>query len=434
MCEKQYDVVVLGAGFAGITAARELKNYGRRVLVLEARDRIGGRAWTADLNGTKVELGCTWIHWFQPYVWAEFQRSGLELHEDPWFPPITIWADGQPHALAFDRFREILMQTWRAFAQTGDFGPLMERPWDLMSLENARELDAKSVQDVIDQMDLDPIEKSAFSAEIATQMNALPKDVGYLSQLRWWSASGWDVGLMIDCLARYKVDSGVTSLITYMAERAGLDIRLNAPVAKVDQTGDKVVITMRDGSSVTASKVVCALPMNCLKDVTFVPALSEDKLALSREEHAAKGMKVLFQTEGEAEGHAIVAPPGAPINLINPIRIEGETRTYVGFGTDGAAFDPTDLNAVNAVLASLQPDLQATCCTGHDWSRDEFARGTWHMPRPTQNLRTAEAFASPDGHVHFAGDYLARGWVGFMDGAIESGITTADNVETALRG
>lgn len=88
---------------------------------------------------------------------------------------------------------------------------------------------------------------------------------------------------------------------------------------------------------------------------------------------------------------------------------------------------------MNAVLGSLQPDLRATACIGHDWSNDEFARGTWHMPRPTQNLRTAQAFAAPEGHVHFAGDYLAKGWVGFMDGAIESGLTTAEQVETALR-
>lgn len=434
MIEKQIDVAVLGAGFAGVAAARELKRYGRKVVVLEARDRIGGRAWTAELNGTKIELGCTWIHWFQPYVWAEYQRAGLELHEDPWFPPITNWVEGERHSMDFDRYREILVQSWRSFAGDTDMDHVMERPWNLDTLENARELDAKSVQDVIDEMDLDPVEKAGFTAEICAQMNALPKDVSYLSQLRWWSASGWDLGLMIDCLARYKLETGVTSLITYMAERAGLDIRLNSPVATVDQTGDGVVVTMRDGSSVSAARVVCALPMNCLKDVEFLPALDDEKLALSREEHAAKGMKVLFQTEGEDTGHAVIAPPDAPINLLNPIRIDGARRTYVGFGTDGTAFDPNDLDQVNGILASLHPDLKATACKGHDWHNDEFARGTWHMPRPTQNVRTAEAFARPEGRVHFAGDYLGTAWAGFMDGAIESGLATADAVETGLRG
>lgn len=430
---EEFDVVVIGAGFAGISAARELAGYGRKVAVLEARDRIGGRAWTSELRGTKVELGCTWIHWFQPYIWREFVRSGLHLHEDPWLPPITLWVDGAPRSLPFDRFREILQRVWSAFAGDTEFGPVMARPYDLGALDNAAELDAKSVQDVIDSLGLTPEDKAAFEAEICTQMNAKPADVSFLSQLRWWSASGWNVGLMIDCLARYKLEEGVTALITQMAERARLDIRLETPVASIDRTGKTVIVTARDGRRFAAKAVICAVPMNCIKDIRFLPDLNAEKLRLSREEHAAKGMKVLFQTEGEAEGHAVVAPTGAPINLLNPIRIDGDRRTYVGFGTDGAAFDPENLDEVNRVLASLHPDLKAVATTGHDWSNDEFARGTWHMPRPGQNLRTAAAFAEPEGHVHFAGDYLAKGWVGFMDGAIESGLLTADAVETALR-
>lgn len=429
-----YDVIVLGAGFAGVTAARELKNNGRKVLVLEARDRIGGRAWTSDLDGHKVELGCTWIHWFQPYVWAEFARSGLKLHEDPWLPPITIWVDGKPQTIEFSEFRKALQSAWKKFTGDTEEGPRLDRPFSLEAIDDAEELDKLSVQDVLDSMDLSPLERAAFAAEVAAQTNAPLEESGYLSQLRWWSISGWDIGLMIDCLARYKIDSGVTSLITYMAERANLDIRLNSPVASVVQDDAGVTATTRDGRSFTAKKLVCALPMNCVKNVAFTPTLSEEKLAVSREEHAAKGMKVLFRTEGEATGHAVISPPGAPINLLNPIRIEGDTRIYVGFGTNGAAFDPKDLDAVNAVLAGLHPELKAVSTTGHDWANDEFSLGTWHMPRPTQNVRIAKAFEAPEGNVYFAGDYLGRNWVGFMDGAIESGLLTADSVETALRG
>ncbi|GJE44739.1 flavin monoamine oxidase family protein [Methylobacterium soli] len=430
---QEFDAVVLGAGFAGIAAARELKRQGRKVVVLEARDRIGGRAWTSRLGSHKVEMGATWIHWFQPYIWAEFIRAGLTLHEDPWLPPITIWVDGKPQGIAFERFRQILQDCWSVFAQDGETGHRMELPYDLDSLDGAAALDDLSVQDVIDGMNLTPVERVAFRAEISVQMNALPEDVSFLSQLRWWSASGWQIGLMIDCLARYKVEEGVSRLIEIMAERAGLDIRLDSPVARVDQTGDRVVVTTRDGRTFTAGRVVTALPMNCIKNVAFAPPLSEAKMALSHEEHAAKGMKVLFQTEGEPTGHAIVAEPDAPLNLINPIRIEGETRIYVGFGADGQAFDPTDLDAVNRVLSDLHPDLKAVAATGHDWSTDAFSLGTWHMPRPGQNLRVAQAFAEPEGRVFFAGDYLAKGWVGFMDGAIESGLLTADRVEESLR-
>lgn len=432
MNDEIFDVVVIGAGFAGVTAARELKNYGYKVVVLEARDRIGGRVWTSELEGHKVELGATWIHWFQPYIWAEFVRAKLALHEDPFLPPITVWVEGEPQALEFMRFREILQDVWKRFASESELGHLMERPYESDSLEDRQALDEKTVQDAIDELDLSPLEEAVFSAEISVQSNAIPADVSYLSQLRWWSASGWDLGLMIDCLARYKPDSGNSALIGHMASQSKLDIRLNSAVSKVDQTGERVVVTSSDDRIVRGRKVVCALPMNCIKNVEFTPSLAEAKLALSREEHAGKGLKVLFTTENEPVGHTVVAPPGSKLNLLNPIREAGSTRVYVGFGTNGKAFDPKNLDEVNQVLADLQPNLQATATTGHDWNADEFSLGTWHMPRPGQNVGVAKAFAEPEGSVHFSGDYLAKGWVGFMDGAIESGFLVADEVHGTL--
>lgn len=432
MANQVFDVIVIGAGFAGITAARELQNFGYKVVVLEARDRIGGRVWTTELGGHKVELGATWIHWFQPYIWAEFVRSQLTLHEDPFLPPITVWVDGTPQELEFTRFREILQDTWRRFASESEMGHLMERPYEFDNLPDRHALDEQSVQEVIDAMDLSPIEEAVFSAEISVQSNAIPADVSYLSQLRWWSASGWDLGLMIDCLARYKTDDGNSGLIEHMASRAKLDIRLDSPVSRVDQTDKQVVVTTSDGSKIQGMKVVCAVPMNCLKNIDFAPSLDAEKLALSREEHAGKGIKVLFTTEGELEGHTVVAPPGSKINLLNPIRVAGDTRLYVGFGTNGKAFDPKNLEEVNQVLADLHPKLRASASTGHDWNNDEYSLGTWHMPRPGQNVRVANAFAQREGNAHFAGDYLAKGWVGFMDGAIESGFLVADEVHDAF--
>jgi monoamine oxidase len=70
------DVVVIGAGFAGLVAARELGRAGFGVLVLEARDRVGGRTWTDRRLGHDLELGGTWVHWVQPHTWAEMTRYG----------------------------------------------------------------------------------------------------------------------------------------------------------------------------------------------------------------------------------------------------------------------------------------------------------------------------------------------------------------------
>ncbi|MBV8144232.1 MAG: FAD-dependent oxidoreductase, partial [Gammaproteobacteria bacterium] len=77
----QYDVIVIGGGFCGITAARECRRAGLRALVLEARNRLGGRTFTADFGGQTVDLGGSWVHWSQPHVWTEVRRSGLPLAE-----------------------------------------------------------------------------------------------------------------------------------------------------------------------------------------------------------------------------------------------------------------------------------------------------------------------------------------------------------------
>lgn len=72
-----FDAVVIGAGYAGLTAARDLTFAGSMVLLLEARDRIGGRTWTSSVDGYLYEMGGTWISWNQPHVYREISRYGL---------------------------------------------------------------------------------------------------------------------------------------------------------------------------------------------------------------------------------------------------------------------------------------------------------------------------------------------------------------------
>jgi pseudooxynicotine oxidase len=84
--ESRPDVVIVGGGFAEVTAARELTMRGRSA-VLEARDRLGGRTYTADHDGHAMELGGTWVHPEQPHVGAEISRNGMETETFP-----VLWA------------------------------------------------------------------------------------------------------------------------------------------------------------------------------------------------------------------------------------------------------------------------------------------------------------------------------------------------------
>ena len=94
MNNELHDAVVVGAGFAGLTAARELSRHGLSVHIVEARDRIGGRTWLDRRLGRDLEIGGTWVHWTQPHVWAEMTRYGLATTPSPEPERAFWWADG----------------------------------------------------------------------------------------------------------------------------------------------------------------------------------------------------------------------------------------------------------------------------------------------------------------------------------------------------
>src|ERR1700731_3825024 len=81
MANNMYDIVVVGAGMAGLTAARALAERGRKVLVVEAQDRIGGRIWTRHVGDEAIELGAEFIHGRPPELWALIEEAGLETYE-----------------------------------------------------------------------------------------------------------------------------------------------------------------------------------------------------------------------------------------------------------------------------------------------------------------------------------------------------------------
>ena len=93
---------------------------------------------------------------------------------------------------------------------------------------------------------------------------------------------------------------------------------------------------------------------------------------------------------------------------------------------------PTNNASVREAFESAIPGLDILEVIGHDWEGDAFSRGTWSMYRPGQLTRSVPAARMPEGQLVFAGADLARGWTGFVDGAIESGLTAAIAVRRVL--
>ena len=100
-----HDVIVVGGGFAGVTAAREASLRGRSVLLLEARDRLGGRTWTADWHGYPIEYGGAWVHWHQPHTWSEITRAGLRVEVSDAAPAAGWYVGSERRSGSIERAR-----------------------------------------------------------------------------------------------------------------------------------------------------------------------------------------------------------------------------------------------------------------------------------------------------------------------------------------
>jgi monoamine oxidase len=168
MPNNDQDVIVVGGGLAGLTAARELRKPGRRVLILEGRDRLGGRVLTSEFAGTEVELGGAFVHWFQPHIYAEMTRYGIS-HEIP--PEPTRWSyvsQGRVHdstlAELMPRMTELCE---RCFADARATLPLPHQP--LALAEAVASLDHLSIRTASTRATSPP-----RSATCSTRCSALP--------------------------------------------------------------------------------------------------------------------------------------------------------------------------------------------------------------------------------------------------------------------
>jgi pseudooxynicotine oxidase len=415
------DVIVVGGGFAGVTAARECALRGRDVLLLEARDRLGGRTWTAQWGDTRIEYGGGWVHWHQPHTWSEITRAGLtvELSDDP---DTASWYVGDERRTGTLAERDAIAERgWNRFVDgVDDALPNPHRP--LHALDRLVPFDRLSIADRMAQLDLTEEERDVLTAELESLASGRLEDSGAVSVLRWHALSGGSLALTQYTGGRVTLTDGTGALLDAIATGAPLDIRLSSPVASVRATATGVEVTTRDGAVETARAAVVAVPLNVLGSIAFDPPLSAEKQAAIALGQASRGSKVFLRVRGERLAHNAIRP-GHPFGYLDSeITHEDGTQTLIGFGHDAAMTDVEDLPAVNRALTELMPGFEAVDATMHDWAADEFSAGTWAIHRPGWYEHHHRHMQVPEGRVVLAGSDLADGWAGFIDGAIESGL------------
>jgi monoamine oxidase len=415
------DAVVIGGGFAGVTAARELSHAGLDVLLVEARDRLGGRTWTDVRMDRRLEMGGMHVHWMQPYVWAEITRYGLELGAPPDLVDATWLVDGEVHRGTFEEMGVLMDRPLELFG--ADARILFPNPY-APATERAlvEALDDQTTTERIEALDLSPAERGILHAFWTMQFHG-PVEQGALTQaLRWIALGAGSWQLLLEVLAGYEIKNGTAALVNAIREDGAFDVQFDSPVARVEHGDGGVTIHLADGESIRARTAVIAVPLNVLGTIDFEPGLPAGLAEVASEGQVTRGFKVWMEVEGDPGPWCAFADEHA-LTWASKIHTEGDRTLMVGFGPDGESTNPNDLDAIQAAMEKLLPGVKVVSCLGHSWIDDPFTRGTWGMLKPGQWTKLQRAHL--DGPLFLSGSDFAEGWAGLIDGAIESGLSTS---------
>jgi monoamine oxidase len=412
---------VVGGGFAGVSAAREAALRGRSVLLLEARDRLGGRTWTAPWGDQPIEYGGGWVHWHQPHTWSEISRAGL---------PVEVSADADQAAWYVGEERrvgsiadrdEIARRGWDRFVD-GVEQALPQPHSPLKAIDALARFDGLTIAQRMDEIELDDEERDVLAAELESVAHGPLDEAGAVSILRWHALSGGTLALTQYTGGRVTLTRGTDSLLRAIADGAEYETRLETPVSAVVQTGSGVEVHDRSGGVHAAKAVVVAVPLNTLGSITFEPGLPEGKLAGIAAGQVSRGIKIFIRARGPASYQNAIRP-GHPFGYLDSeFLLDGGSQILIGFGIDAERCDAADLAGVQRAMDDIMPGYEVLDATAHDWLADEFSRGTWAIHRPGWYTTHHAQMQRPEGRVLLAGSDLADGWAGFIDGAIESGI------------
>ena len=400
------DVVVVGAGAAGLAAAHALKEAGRKPLVLEARDRLGGRAYTDRSLGPVYDAGAMYIHWAERNPWVEIaKRLGVATAEEPWSGGFRVYADGK-----------VMSETDR-LKRRGVFGEISKR------LDG---LDAKAADlSVFDLLaDLGPDLQSVAASGLVLSIGEDSSRISARDYQRLWAGE--------DLI----VPSGYGDLVSRSA--AGLDIRINEPVSAIDWSGSGVAVTARSGM-IRAKACIVTVPLGVLQAeaIRFTPALP----ATTRDAMAGMGMGALTKLALRVEGDRFGLSPGAslleagsPGSLMNFDMFPGGQDLVIAYfggehardlsraGIDAAREQVVDLLA-RMVGGDIRKAVKATSFPA--WWTDPWSRGSYSVCRPGQ-AATREALARPIGErIWLAGEATAGGGAMTVGGATLAGRATA---------
>jgi monoamine oxidase len=447
---KRVDVVVVGGGLAGLTAATDLVKAGHSVALLEARNRVGGRTLNHPLGGGEVvEVGGEWvgpgqdriiarakglgIKTFKTYVAGSqvFQFEGKQTHFSGLIPPLP-----QPDS---DDLNSVLGKIVNLESTI----PL-DRPW---TAPGAAALDSQTVETF--KLANTSTNGARFLIDLAVKavFAAEPRDLSLLHAL-FYMNSGTGI-IYLTSTAGGAQDSrfvGGSQLVSLkMASRLGSRVVLNAPVRRISQGRGGVVVDS-DAGTWHGKRVVVAIAPTLAGRIDYSPALPALRDQLTQ--RVPQGSVIKFEAVYSKPFWRSQGLSGSSYSDVPPVHFtfdnsppSGKPGVLLGFvagsearrlGTQSAA---ARRKAVLANFVQLYGSGAAKpkMFIEHNWSAEEWTRGCYvgYFP-PGVWIDYGSALRTPVGRIHWAGTETSEVFAGYMDGAVRSGERVAKEVRAGL--
>jgi monoamine oxidase len=443
------DVVVVGAGFAGLSAARDLVQHGHDVVVLEGRDRVGGRSSTTTIAGAAVDLGGTFVGPTQDAVIALAKELGCETIRTHrrgknllrWRGKVRTYRSTIPR-LSIIELVDVSRIQWR-FDRVSRRVPVKD-PW---TSPIAEILDSKTLEEWLRYVHANASTRDLMAIMARVTWGCEPGDVSMLHAVRYVKAAG-GLGRMLDVEGGAQQDhfpGGTQQIAVRLAEELGQRVVLNAVVHTIERHTDGTLTVGSDRGHVAAQAVIVAIPPEHRAGIGFVPDLPPEygKLAQHWPQGSLSKAYAAYETpfwrangcSGEAlsdEGPVFVTfdvspgdeGPGILLGFTDARSFDGlapEQRRKKALTGFSALFGDAAANPIDYI--------------DHCWGTEEFAPGGPTAAVPPGSWTTYGPWLrKPVDGIYWAGTETADEWTGFLDGAVRSGKRAADEVHRALSG
>ena len=449
-----HDVVVIGAGLAGLTAARELTRMGLDTVVLEGRDRVGGRTKAATLAGVPIDLGASFVGPTQDAVLALAAELGcrtMPTHHDGanlirWRGGIRRY-DGTIPKLGLLGAMDIGRIQWQ-FERIVK-GVDVSRPW---ASAQAAKLDALSLGSWLGSIRASATSRDLMAIMSRVTWGAEPDEVSMLHAVRYVKTSG-GLNRMLDVVGGAQQDhfpGGTHEMSAKMAAELGDRVRLKAAATRIEWSEEAAAVSSSTGVFAARRAIVAVAPAQRLDiDIAPAPPIEYQQLAqrwpLGALTKSYAAYPTPFWRADGLSGQALSdeGPVFITFDVSPPAGRSAATRGSTGPDRPGILLGFTDARTFDR-LEPAQRREQALGCfaalfgeqarrpidyTDQRWGAETFAPGgpTAAVP-PGSWTQFGPLLRRPVGPLHWAGTETADEWTGFMDGAVRSGQRAAAEV------